>query len=295
MKVSFISYRQKEKTSKRGSFLADVLVSLFVLMTSLSIGYSVLSTALIAHSYNKNKIIAINIAREGMESIRLMRDTNWLKYGEKRRLCWNFWDNTDENNEWNNTSDRSCDEGSDSGQNDHPIGFADIDSDGLGDLRIKNFISVLDPINYNWTLVENFYQIDEVPKELLSDNLPTWNVPDLTNGDSQANWDTRRVNVNGLTSQLFIDDTTGLYTHNPFQSDAVTPNIPTKFYREIIIEYPSNTISGEEGFYPIGQPLYDNQISVTVKVWYPRSGGYWSSVVMETELTDHFGRTNWLE
>ncbi len=37
----------------------------------------------------KNRIIAINIAREGVEAMRNIRDTNWLKFQSRRRQCWN--------------------------------------------------------------------------------------------------------------------------------------------------------------------------------------------------------------
>ena len=38
---------------------------------------------------SKNRIIAINAAREGVEAVRNIRDTNWLKYNSKKRTCWN--------------------------------------------------------------------------------------------------------------------------------------------------------------------------------------------------------------
>ncbi|NJP03859.1 hypothetical protein HC823_01100, partial [Candidatus Gracilibacteria bacterium] len=36
----------------------------------------------------KNRIIALNIAREGIEAVRSIRDTNWLKYSGDRRNKW---------------------------------------------------------------------------------------------------------------------------------------------------------------------------------------------------------------
>lgn len=38
---------------------------------------------------SKNRIIAVNVAREGIEAVRNIRDTNWLKFNSKRRQCWN--------------------------------------------------------------------------------------------------------------------------------------------------------------------------------------------------------------
>lgn len=277
----------------RGSFLADVLVSLFVIMTSISIGYSIIGNAFISHSFNKNKIIALNLAREGIESIRLIRDTNWIKYGTKKRICWNYWNNTDEDDQWDPTVDITCTEESNTGQNNHPIG---ITNDGT---RIKSYISVLDPINYDWTLVENFYQIDIAPAVDMNGNLPTWSLIDLSDGGSQILWEARKTTANGVTSQLYIDNITKLYTHNQKDENG-TDNIPTRFYREIYIEYPTNI--GDNKFFPLNigvapslENTQDNQIMVTTKVWYPSVRGHYSSLIIETELTDHYGRSNWNE
>ncbi|MBU0576990.1 hypothetical protein KJ742_07795 [Patescibacteria group bacterium] len=38
---------------------------------------------------SKNRVIAVNIAREGIEAVRNIRDTNWLKFSGNRRICWN--------------------------------------------------------------------------------------------------------------------------------------------------------------------------------------------------------------
>ena len=38
---------------------------------------------------SKNRVVAVNIAREGLEAMRNLRDTNWLRYSGNRRECWN--------------------------------------------------------------------------------------------------------------------------------------------------------------------------------------------------------------
>jgi len=63
-------------------------------MTILSFGV-MFSSAIIGSSLGnvhiaKNRVVAVNIAREGIEAVRNIRDTNWLKFATRRRQCWNF-------------------------------------------------------------------------------------------------------------------------------------------------------------------------------------------------------------
>ncbi len=63
-------------------------------MTILAFGV-MFSSAIIGSSLGnvhiaKNRVVAVNIAREGIEAMRNIRDTNWLKFATKRRQCWNF-------------------------------------------------------------------------------------------------------------------------------------------------------------------------------------------------------------
>lgn len=37
----------------------------------------------------RDRVIATNLAREGLEAVRNIRDTNWLKFSNDRRGCWN--------------------------------------------------------------------------------------------------------------------------------------------------------------------------------------------------------------
>jgi len=69
------------------------LTETIIAMSIFAIGIT-LSSALVAGSLrnintSKNRVIAVNLAREGIEAVRNMRDTNWLKYSSKRRTCWN--------------------------------------------------------------------------------------------------------------------------------------------------------------------------------------------------------------
>lgn len=50
---------------------------------------TILANSLIHISSSKDRIIAVNLAREGLEAVRNIRDTNWLKFSGNRRECWN--------------------------------------------------------------------------------------------------------------------------------------------------------------------------------------------------------------
>ena len=36
----------------------------------------------------ENRITALNLAREGIEAVSNIRDSNWLKYANDKDLCW---------------------------------------------------------------------------------------------------------------------------------------------------------------------------------------------------------------
>ena len=67
-----------EASAEAGQTLIETLLATFILTTSLVAGLSVAIYALTASAVSKNQIIATNLAREGIEAIRMMRDSNWL-------------------------------------------------------------------------------------------------------------------------------------------------------------------------------------------------------------------------
>jgi type II secretory pathway pseudopilin PulG len=286
------------KKSARGSFLADVMVSMGILSLSITGSIGLISQSIQTNAINKNKVIAVNLAREGIEGVRLIRDTNWLRYGTQKRVCWNFWSNTNENSSLDFGGDEDCIENEITGYegiNRHPIGLAG----GIGEngtVRIKNYILALDEKSYDWYLVENFYSIPDsgdVENQVETFRLTgSADEKNLTSGDSSADWSARKDIQGQMNSRLYLDKETSLYTHK-INETLGGSNIPTDFYREIILEYPL----GEDGFYPDNgnsdlNKVTDNQMSVTSKVWYRAHGGNMQSVTLETELTDYFERTN---
>jgi len=76
-------------TSCRGETLIEVLLALMILITGAAGSLQLLGIASVNNQLAKERVIATNLAREGIEAIRNIRDTNWLRFAGERRLCWN--------------------------------------------------------------------------------------------------------------------------------------------------------------------------------------------------------------
>jgi type II secretory pathway pseudopilin PulG len=75
---------------RRGESLTETMVSLSILGVGVAGALGLIFFALNSVNMLKDKVVAINLAREGIESVRAMRDTNWLKYSSNQRECWNW-------------------------------------------------------------------------------------------------------------------------------------------------------------------------------------------------------------
>ena len=64
--------------NQRGQTLIETIVALFVLSTGLAAGLSLAAFSFSASSDISEKITATGLAREGLDSVRRMRDSNWL-------------------------------------------------------------------------------------------------------------------------------------------------------------------------------------------------------------------------
>lgn len=73
----------------KGETLAETIIALSILAIGISVSSTVVLNSIRNLSNAKNRVIAVNIAREGIEAVRSVRDTNWLFYSDRRRECWN--------------------------------------------------------------------------------------------------------------------------------------------------------------------------------------------------------------
>jgi type II secretory pathway pseudopilin PulG len=74
--------------NKRGTSLVEVLIALFILVISGTAITTLLITSMHAASISAEKLVATNLAREGVEGVINMVNTNWLRFPSNSD-CWN--------------------------------------------------------------------------------------------------------------------------------------------------------------------------------------------------------------
>ena len=87
MKLNF-NWKPKLKRKNSGETILEVLIAVTILSSVLIATYSNLNQAVSTNVNVRNRVIAMNIAQEGLEAVRNIRDTNWLKYSGDRRSSW---------------------------------------------------------------------------------------------------------------------------------------------------------------------------------------------------------------
>jgi Tfp pilus assembly protein PilV len=70
--------RARIKNYDSGQTLIETIVAIFILVTAVISALGVIVQALGTSSVSRNQIIALNLAREGVDVVRSMRDSNWL-------------------------------------------------------------------------------------------------------------------------------------------------------------------------------------------------------------------------
>ncbi len=88
----------KRQWKARGDSILEVVVSTALLSSVLVATFTILNRAVQTNINIRNRIISLNIAREGIEGVRNIRDTNWLKYSGDRRNKWLCLDTTADKN-----------------------------------------------------------------------------------------------------------------------------------------------------------------------------------------------------
>lgn len=74
----------------RGESLIEVITAIFVLVVGSSVATSIIVTSTQSNSFNRDNLIALNLAIEGVEAIRTIRDNNWLRFSFDKENCWNI-------------------------------------------------------------------------------------------------------------------------------------------------------------------------------------------------------------
>ncbi len=76
-------------TTQKGQTLIETMVAVFMLVVGIAAATGLAIYSLSASSNITKQIIATGLAREGLEAIRAMRDTNWLR-GTLSTNCYNY-------------------------------------------------------------------------------------------------------------------------------------------------------------------------------------------------------------
>ncbi len=66
------------KTNQKGQSLIEMMVALFILVAALTATIVLIVTSINAGRQSINKLIATSLAREGIEVVRNIRDSNWI-------------------------------------------------------------------------------------------------------------------------------------------------------------------------------------------------------------------------
>ena len=75
--------------NKKGETILETVIAVSILAIGVTLSSTLMASSLRNINTSKNRVIAVNIAREGIEAVRNIRDTNWLKFSGNARECWN--------------------------------------------------------------------------------------------------------------------------------------------------------------------------------------------------------------
>ena len=261
----------------KGETIAETIIALAILTIGITLATTMMANSLRNMHSSKNRIIAVNIAREGVEAVRNIRDTNWLKFSGHRRDCWNHLpgEDVDENCDGTNLIEPRTKLNAD-----NPTVFDTVIPDNT-----KAYIIYLDE-NNRWRL-KNWISI--VTGEITFDNADVYlvDIDESNNTDDFEDLDT--TEVNDITHDKTNDR--DMYNHKPItDNDALgswTNAHETNFKRIITIDYLNND----------GVPLtsdgtlkneYNRMVVTSIVSW--NQGKVRHKVELKTHLTDYYGR-----
>jgi len=271
----------------KGEALIETLIAMGVLAIGITIAGQIMGTSLRNVNNSKNRVIAVNIAKEGLEAIHNVRDTNWLRYSGKKRECWNHEPAEDPADPCPDTmgNDLSIEPGRYIVYK-QPI--LDVDGTNLGwkwrlEMITKNPMN-LAPANPSPTERTVYYNRTE-------DKAYAWN------GDGWM--DLTQLYLVDIDPLVNSDNDTA---ENRYTNDADTYNhalveeenalgkdyaVGTPFRREIIISYLAN--NGTEVTDPAQMTTALNRMRIRSKVTWQESKNTFSTE-LATHLTDYLGR-----
>ncbi len=82
------------KKLSRGETFIEVIMALFVISLGAATATTLIVNSLRSNIFSRDTLVALNLAVEGVEGIRDIRDTNWLRFGYDKKNCWNMMPDT---------------------------------------------------------------------------------------------------------------------------------------------------------------------------------------------------------
>lgn len=268
--------------NKKGETILETIIAVSILAIGVTLSSTLMASSLRNINTSKNRVIAVNIAREGIEAVRNIRDTNWLKFSGNARECWNHMPG--------NLIDSPVDDPdycSDVCNGATPIAPGDYivyKAEGTGGgvplctsvqrWRLHSPVeTLLAPINASNSLL---YQVDIEPVDVDTDGDGDFdNDKDIYNhlpvlvtnpaNDALGRANAQRTNFSRVITIEYLENTPAALPNDSIDTDIEWNNLDA-----------------------IGQSLL-NRIRVTSKVTWIR-GGAEHSVTLKTHLTDYLGR-----
>lgn len=77
------------RKKSRGETLLEVIIAVFVVALGSATASNLIVQSLLSNQYNKDSLQALNLAQEGIEMMRVVRNTNWMKFSADTDNCWN--------------------------------------------------------------------------------------------------------------------------------------------------------------------------------------------------------------
>ncbi len=74
--------------NKRGNSVIEIIVVIIIVTIGIVGAYGIINSGQKLSTTSENRIKAINIAREWLEAVENIRDTNWLKFSSDYDNCW---------------------------------------------------------------------------------------------------------------------------------------------------------------------------------------------------------------
>ncbi len=80
---------------RSGETILEVIMALFIVATGSATATTLIVNSLQSNAFSRDNLMALNLAVEGLESVRNVRDGNWLKFGYDKTNCWNMMPSVD--------------------------------------------------------------------------------------------------------------------------------------------------------------------------------------------------------